>query len=114
MLGTQPQLGAITWRTALLVGIGDDDTAGCVAEGEFDSEQAACAWVESELPTAQFPDWVLDRPHGGAGAFLYGTISRGIYTDQGQSGVAWEPDFDNPVDLDADLIDGELRWSRTR
>ncbi len=111
MLRTQPQLGAAAWRTYIMVGIGDDDTADCVAEDEFDSEQAARAWVEHQLPVAQLPDWVLDRPHGGAGAFLYGSITRGIYTHQGRSGVAWEPDADDPVDLDADLIEGDVRWS---
>lgn len=112
MLRTQPQLGAVAWRAYIVVGIGDDDTAGgCIAEDEFESELAARAWVERELPAAQPPAWVLDRPHGGAGAFLYGSIIRGIYTRQGRSGVAWEPDVSDPVDLDADLVDGELRWS---
>ena len=114
MLRTQPQLATVAWRTYIVVGIGDDDTAGgCIAEDEFESEDAARAWVERELPVAQLPDWVLDRPHGGAGAFLYGSISRGIYTRQGRPGVAWEPDVANPVDLDADLIDGEVVWSPT-
>lgn len=114
MLKTQPQLGAVTWRSYILVGIGDDDTAGdCVAEDEFDSQLAARAWVERELPVAQLPDWVFNRQHGAAGAFLFGSISRGTYTFQSGAEVDWEPDVDDPVDFDADLIDGVVRWVRS-
>ena len=40
------EIGAITWRSAILLGIGDDDTVDAVAESEHNSEQAAKGWVE--------------------------------------------------------------------
>jgi hypothetical protein len=35
------------WRSAILLGIGDEDTVDAVAETEHDSERAARAWVET-------------------------------------------------------------------
>jgi len=101
------EIGAVTWRSAILVGIGDDDTVDQVAEAEFDSEQAARTWVEQQLPNAELPDWVARRPHGAAGAFLYGSIERGYYS--GEHDEDWELDHDTPG-WDADLVRGVIRW----
>jgi hypothetical protein len=98
-------VGEVAWQAAIGLGIGDDDTAGCVAESVHASLAAATAWVEQTLPEAEFPDWVRDRPHGVAGAFLYGSVTQGWYDNT----LAFEPDPDLPV-WDADLIDGVLRW----
>lgn len=95
----------MAWQAAIGLGIGDDDTSGCVAESVHASLAAATAWVEKTLPQAEFPDWVRGRPHGVAGAFLYGSVAQGWYDDS----LTFEPDPDLPV-WDADLIDGVLRW----
>lgn len=104
----QRHFGQATWKATLIIGIGDDDTVGSVAETEQDTEQAARHWVERELPRAQFPDWVTRRRHGSAGAFLFGQVVRGKYTLD-EEGLVWEPDFKFP-DLEADLVDGAVRW----
>ncbi|MGW4527868.1 hypothetical protein [Amycolatopsis sp. NPDC004378] len=101
------EIGAETWRAAILLGIGDDDTIGSVAESEHDSELAARAWVEHHLPDARFPEWVARRRHGTAGAFLFGQVERGYYS--GESDDDWELDHDAPG-WDADLVHGVIRW----
>src|SRR6266498_1346403 len=77
------QAGAVIWRAAITVGIGDDDTVSGVAESDHAGEQNALEWVERELPRAEFPAWVARRPHGVAGAFLYGSITLGSLTTTG-------------------------------
>ncbi|EWM19645.1 hypothetical protein KUTG_09949 [Kutzneria sp. 744] len=101
------EIGAVTFRPAILLGIGDDDTVEAVAEDEFDNEQAARTWVEQHLPHATFPEWVARRRHGTAGAFLFGQVQRGYYS--GESDEDWELDHDAPS-WDADLVDGVVRW----
>ena len=66
------------------------------------------AWIECELPRARFPGWVGLRPHGTAGAFLYGMIEQGWHVRDAEHGLLFEPDLDVPG-LDADLIEGVLR-----
>lgn len=101
------EIGVVTWRSAILVGIGDDDTVDQVAEAEFDSEQAARAWVDEHLPHAALPAWVARRPHGTAGAFLFGQVQRGYYS--GETDEDWELDHDAPG-WDADLVGDVVRW----
>ncbi|MFC3453360.1 hypothetical protein [Amycolatopsis speibonae] len=103
------QAGAVVWRAAIGLGIGDDDTiSGVGEETDHATEQAARAWVTRELPRAELPDWVARRPHGVAGAFLYGSITRGHLTPD-KPEPSWEPDDDAPT-WDADLVDGTVRW----
>lgn len=71
----------------------------------------ARAWVERVLPMAEFPAWVRNRPHGTAGALLYGTVGQGWYSRQDDGSLEFEPEPDGPV-WDADLIDGVLRWRK--
>lgn len=97
------------FRASIAVGIGDDDTVDVVAESEHDSESDARAWVERELPHAQFPEWVARRRHGVAGAFLFGQIEQGWRVQDAEHGVLFEPDVDTSG-WDADLVDGALRW----
>jgi hypothetical protein len=106
-LGPRHEIGTVTWRSAILLGIGDDDTVEAVAESEHDSEQAARAWVEEHLPDASFPEWVARRRHGTAGAFLFGQVQRGYYS--GENDDDWELDHD-ASGWDADLVDGVIRW----
>jgi hypothetical protein len=101
------EIGAVTWRSAILLGIGDDDTIDEVAGAEHDSEQTARAWVEERLPYASFPEWVAHRRHGTAGAFLFGQVQRGYYS--GESDDDWELDHDAPG-WDADLVRGVIHW----
>ncbi|MEV6602781.1 hypothetical protein [Kutzneria sp. NPDC051319] len=101
----------MAWQAAIGLGIGDDDTVDGVAETEHVDLVAARAWVERVLPVAEFPVWVHGRPHGTAGAFLYGTVGRGWYARQDDGSLEFEPDPDGPV-WDADLIDGTLRWRK--
>jgi hypothetical protein len=108
-LHPQHQVGEVAWLAAIGVGIGDDDTIDGVAETEHADLAAARAWVEQVLPTTEFPAWVHNRPHGTAGAFLYGTVGQGWYARQDDGSIECEPDPDGPV-WDADLIDGVLRW----
>lgn len=100
--------GAVLWRAAIDLGIGDDDTVSGVAESDHTTEAAARAWVARELPLAEFPDWVGKRPHGAAGAFLYGSVTRGHLTAADPE-PSWEPDLDAPS-WDADLLEGTLSW----
>jgi hypothetical protein len=65
------------------------------------------------LPRARFPEWVADRQHGTAGAFLYGQIERGWHVDGPDATPTFEPDV-GASGWDADLIDGMLRWQPTR
>lgn len=87
---------------------GDDDTVSGVSESDHATEQAARAWVTRELPLTEFPDWVARRPHGTAGAFLYGSVTRGYLTAD-EPEPSWEPDVDAPT-WDADLVNGTVRW----
>jgi hypothetical protein len=97
------------FRASIALGIGDDDTIGTVTSSVHVSESAARGWVEDELPRARFPEWVGQRQHGTAGAFLYGQIERGWYADGPDTEQVLEPDLD-AQGWDADLIDGTLRW----
>lgn len=108
----QHQPGDVTWRAGIVLGIGDDDTVDGIAESEHETEQAAKAWVERELPRAVFPEWVLRREHGSAGAFLFGSVDRGYFTPYEQT-TTWEPDDDAP-NWDADLVAGEVHWRKRR
>lgn len=101
------EIGAVTWRSAILLGIGDDDAVDEVAGAEHHSEPAARAWVKQHLPRASFPGWVARRRHGTAGAFLFGQVQRGYYS--GESDDDWELDHDAPS-WDADLVNGAIRW----
>jgi hypothetical protein len=101
------ETGAATWRSAILLGIGDDDTVDAVAESKHDSEQTARTWVEQHLPHARFPEWVAHRRHGTAGAFLFGQVERRYYS--GGSDQDWELDRDAPG-WDADLVQGVIGW----
>lgn len=80
-----------------------------VAESEHISESDARAWVERELPRAQFPEWVSHRRHGVAGAFLFGQIEHGWRLQDTEHGALFEPDLNTPG-WDVDLVDGALRW----
>lgn len=105
------QAGAVIWRAAIDLGIGDDDTVSGVAETDHITEDAAREWVERELPRTEFPPWVARRPHGVAGAFLYGSVTRGYLTAD-QPVPSWEPDDDAP-NWDADLVEGTVRWHQS-
>jgi hypothetical protein len=91
-LHAQHKAGDVAWQAAIGLGIGDDDTVSGVAESVHPSLAAAKAWVEKTLPTAEFPDWVRRRPHGTAGAFLYGTVAQGWYTRHDDDSLDFEPD----------------------
>ncbi|MCG3755862.1 hypothetical protein [Amycolatopsis sp. Poz14] len=85
------QAGAVIWRAAIGLGIGDDDTIGGVGqETDHATEEAARAWVTRELPRAEFPDWVTQRPHGAAGAFLHGSVTCG-YLAADEPEPSWNP-----------------------
>jgi hypothetical protein len=64
--------------------------------------------LQREHPLAEFPAGVGKRPHGVAGAFLYGSITRGYLTADDPE-PSWEPDDDAPR-WDTHLIDGSARW----
>jgi hypothetical protein len=106
------QVGVVVWNASIDLGIGDDDTVCGVAASDHATEQAARAWVEEELPRAEFPAWVARRPHGVAGAFLYGSVTRG-YLAASDPEPSWEPDLDAPS-WDADLVNGAVHWHRAR
>jgi hypothetical protein len=102
--------GDVTFRAAICVGIGDDvDIADCSADTEHETLADAQAWVETELPRAKFPAWVARRPHGTAGAFLFGSVDEGWYV-QYDDGLSWEPDPDRHRSVECDLVDGTVRW----
>jgi hypothetical protein len=110
-LHPERQVGEVAWQAAIGLGIGDDDTVEGVAESEPSDLTEARAWVERVLPMTEFPAWVHNRPHGTAGAFLYGTVGQGWYARQDDGSLEFEPDPDGQV-WDADLIDGVLRWRK--
>jgi myo-inositol-1(or 4)-monophosphatase len=110
----QPAGERVTGATAFLatigVGIGDDDTADTVAERAFPSSRDARSWVEQELPVAAFPMWVVERPRGTAGAFLFGAVQRGRYVPEVEDRVAWQTEGISADDAEAYLVDGQVRW----
>lgn len=73
------------WRAGIVLGIGDDDTVSGVIESDQQTEQSARDWVTRTLQATPFPAWVLRRPHGAAGAFLYGSVDRGYLTPHEQT-----------------------------
>lgn len=107
----QRTIGKITWRAAIVLGIGDNDTVGVVTETDHADEQTARAWIEQQLPHAVFPEWVTRRRHGTAGAFMFGQIERGYYT--GPNEDDWQPALDDRL-WDADLIHGVVHWQERR
>lgn len=105
----QRQAGDVIWSAAICLGIGDNDVAEVLSESEHTSLQAAQAWVEVELPQATFPDWVYDRRHGTAGAFICGHVDEGLYTYQ-PVGIEWEP---RGQQWAADLRGDVIYWQQT-
>lgn len=105
----QPRGDEHVFRASIGLGIGDDDTVDTVAVSEHDNESDARAWIEHELPRAQFPEWVNRRQHGTAGAFLFGQFEQGWRVQDAERGGLFEPDLDTSG-WDADLVDGALRW----
>ncbi|WP_410593629.1 inositol monophosphatase family protein [Amycolatopsis sp. lyj-23] len=103
-------VGATAFLATIGVGLGDDDTADTLAEGEFNSLPDAQTWIEQELPVAQFPTWILQRPRGAAGAFLFGAIQRGRYAIEASGRVAWQAEESSADDVEAYLVEGQLRW----
>ena len=99
------------FNAAILLGIGDDDNVGCVAEQDFDAEDQARRWIEQTLPTATMPDWVHRRPHGAAGAFLFGIYQQGVRVHEGDVSF-WEPVPEDADERTADLSGGTVRWWR--
>ncbi|WP_414943186.1 hypothetical protein [Amycolatopsis sp. cmx-11-32] len=97
------------FSAAILVGIGDDDNVDCVAEQDFDTEDQARRWIEQTLPIAALPGWVHERPHGAAGAFLFGTYQQGFRVHEGEIS-RWEPFPEDAEERTADLLDGTVRW----
>lgn len=95
---------------AILLGIGDDDNIACVAEHDAATEDEARRWIEQTLPTTAMPDWVHERPHGTAGAFLFGVYTEGIRVHDGPGESRWENYPDNAPEHTADLIDGAVSW----
>ncbi|GAA3436954.1 hypothetical protein ACFFS4_13760 [Kutzneria kofuensis] len=113
-LTAQPAAERVAGATAFLatigVGIGDDDTADTVAEKEFSSSRDAQTWIEQELPVAEFPTWVVQRPRGAAGAFLFGAVQRGRYEPEACGCVVWQAEEGSADDVEAYLVEGQVRW----
>jgi hypothetical protein len=105
--------GDVTFHAAICVGIGDEADADVLAETEHETLADAQTWVQAELPRAKFPAWVARRPHGTAGAFLYGSIDEGWYV-QYDDGLSWEPDPKRHRSIDGDLVHGTVTWHESR
>lgn len=103
-------VGATAFLATIGVGIGDDDTADTLAEREFSSSRDAQTWIERELPLAEFPAWVVQRPRGAAGAFLFGAVQRGRYAMEAKGCIAWQADEGSVDDVEAYLVEGQVRW----
>lgn len=103
-------VGATAFLATIGVGIGDDDTADTLAEKEFSSSRDAQNWIERELPMAEFPAWVVQRPRGAAGAFLFGAVQRGRYEPEPNGGVAWQAEEGSMDGVEAYLVEGQVRW----
>jgi hypothetical protein len=104
--------GEVTWRATIMVGLGDDDAVGNVGSREFESPEAAQAWIERHLPAAEMPDWAADYPHNGGGVYLWGWVQAGFYSygdEQPNESVDWEPDL-NAASFEGDLVDGQVQW----
>lgn len=108
----QQHIGDVIWRAGIVLGIGDDDAVSGVIESDHKTEEAARAWITQVLPETSLPEWVGRRPHGAAGAFLYGSVDRGHLTPHNQT-LVWEPDHAAPS-WDADLVEGTVRWHQDR
>lgn len=103
-------VGATAFLATIGVGVGDDDTADTLAEREFSSSRDAQTWIERELPVAEFPAWVVQRPRGAAGAFLFGAVQRGRYEPEANGCVAWQAEEGSVDDVEAYLVEGQVRW----
>ncbi|MDX8036926.1 inositol monophosphatase family protein [Lentzea sp. BCCO 10_0856] len=103
-------VGDTAFLATIGVGIGDDDTADTVAEKEFSSSRDAQTWIERELPAAEFPAWVVRRPRGAAGAFLFGAVQRGRYDMEANGCVAWQMEERSVDDVEAYLVEGQVQW----
>lgn len=95
---------------AIMLGIGDDDNVACVAEHDAATEDDARRWIEQTLPTSTLPDWVHQRPHGTAGAFLFAVYTEGVRVQDGHGKSHWETYPDDAPERIADLVDGAVRW----
>jgi hypothetical protein len=102
--------GATAFLATIGVGVGDDDTADTLAEREFSSSPDARTWIERKLPVAEFPAWVLQRPRGAVGAFLFGAVQRGRYAMDANGCVAWQAEEGSADDVEASLVEGQVRW----
>ncbi|GLZ30899.1 hypothetical protein Lesp02_30880 [Lentzea sp. NBRC 105346] len=106
-------IGTAAFCATIGVGIGDDDTVDTIVDGRFDTANEARLWIEQTLPKTPFPDWVMHRPFGSAGAFLLGSIQAGSYVS-GPDGTntVWLASENAGVDVDAVLVDGRVQWLR--
>lgn len=109
MVSTVHKEARTGFSAAILLGIGDDDNVGCVAEQDFDTEDQARRWIDQTLPATPMPDWVHRRPHGAAGAFLFGIYQEGVRVHEGDSSY-WEPVSEDTEEHTADLVNGTVRW----
>ncbi|HEX2132353.1 MAG TPA: hypothetical protein VHH15_12405 [Actinophytocola sp.] len=85
--------GERTWRAWL--GTGDASSLTQLDVAEFASASAARSWVEQRLLATGTR----------LGAPVYGSVDSGRYV-----GARWEPAA--VPGLDADLVDGRIRWRR--
>lgn len=90
----------VRWRAWL--GMGDESHLSQIDVAEFASCAAARAWVERRLSS------VWARP----GLAVFGSVDRGTYQDETPGSVArWTLDT-GWAGLDADVVDGRVRWRR--
>ena len=92
MIGTD-RTGERTWRAWL--GTGDSASLTQLDLAEFASASAARSWVEQRIRA------VGSHP----GMSVFGSIDLGEYV-----GTRWEPAAG--PGMDADLVDGRVRWRR--
>lgn len=96
--------GTVTWRAWL--GRGTADVMDQVGVAEFDTEAAARAWLEQELPIA--------RGRTAVGERVFGSVDRGTYRAGRDAVPTWEPDCEPAGMLDADLVDDVIVWRHPR
>jgi hypothetical protein len=88
----------VCWQAWL--GIGDESHLSRIDEAEFGSCAAARGWVERRLSA------VRARP----GLAVFGSVDRGVYSEETPRAAAhWTPD-PHWAGLDADVVDGRVEW----
>ena len=94
-MGTQ-----VCWRAWL--GMGDSSHLSEIDVAEFASCAAARGWVERRLSS------VSARP----GLSVFGSVDRGVYRDETPGAAAHFALDPHWAGMDADLVDGRVRWHR--